>query len=49
LLELLVPAPSDEFVAYPISKLVNKPENQGPELLEPIDPDADEEDELRLL
>ncbi|HEX4492003.1 MAG TPA: SOS response-associated peptidase [Acidimicrobiia bacterium] len=35
--DLLVPAPSDEFIAYPISRLVNKPENQGPELLEPVD------------
>ena len=34
---LLVPAPSDEFVCYPVSKLVNKPENQGPELLEAVD------------
>ena len=48
LLDLLVPAPSEDFVAYPISKLVNKPENQGPELLEPIDPD-DDDGELRLL
>ena len=40
---LLVPAPSDDFVAYPVSTLVNKPENQGPELLEPVDPDAADE------
>jgi putative SOS response-associated peptidase YedK len=33
LARLLVPAPSDEFLAYPVSTLVNKPDNQGPELL----------------
>jgi putative SOS response-associated peptidase YedK len=36
LARLLVPAPSDEFLAYPVSTLVNKPDNQGPELLEPV-------------
>jgi putative SOS response-associated peptidase YedK len=45
---LLVPAPSDDFVAYPISTLVNKPENQGPELLEPIDEsEIDEADDAQ--
>ena len=40
---LLVPAPSDDFIAYPVSTLVNKPENQGPELLEPVaEEDVDE-------
>jgi putative SOS response-associated peptidase YedK len=47
---LLVPAPSEDFVAYPISTLVNKPENQGSELLVPVDPGANDEAEgLRLL
>ncbi len=36
LARLLVPAPSDEFLAYPVSTLVNKPANQGPELLDEI-------------
>jgi len=36
LARLLVPAPSDEFLCYPVSTLVNKPENQGPELLERV-------------
>ena len=34
LARLLVPAPSDEFLCYPVSTLVNKPDNQGPELLD---------------
>jgi putative SOS response-associated peptidase YedK len=33
---LLVPAPSAWFEAYPISTLVNKVSNDGPELLDPI-------------
>jgi putative SOS response-associated peptidase YedK len=33
---LLVPAPSDEFLCYPVSTLVNKPDNQGPELLDEV-------------
>ena len=37
LTRLLVPAPSDDFLCYPVSKLVNKPENQGPELLEAVE------------
>jgi putative SOS response-associated peptidase YedK len=37
LARLLVPAPSEEFVCFPVSKLVNKPDNNGPELLEPLD------------
>jgi putative SOS response-associated peptidase YedK len=36
LARLLVPAPSDEFICYPVSTLVNKPENRGPELLDPV-------------
>jgi putative SOS response-associated peptidase YedK len=33
---LLVPAPSDWFDVYPVSSLVNKVGNDGPELLEPL-------------
>ena len=33
--KLLVPAPAEEFEAWPVTTLVNKPENNGPELLEP--------------
>jgi putative SOS response-associated peptidase YedK len=36
LARLLVPAPSDEFLCYPVSTLVNKPDNQGPELLDEV-------------
>ena len=36
LTRLLVPAPSDDFLCYAVSKLVNKPENQGSELLDPV-------------
>jgi len=44
LTRLLVPAPADEFLAYPVSTLVNKPGNQGPELLDPV-PEADTSDD----
>lgn len=37
LARLLVPAPSDDFLTYPVSTLVNKPDHQGPELLEPVE------------
>jgi putative SOS response-associated peptidase YedK len=37
LTRLFVPAPSDEFLCYPVSTLVNKPDNQGPELIDPTD------------
>lgn len=37
LARLLVPAPSDEFLCYPVSTLVNKPDNQGPELIDPAE------------
>ena len=37
LARLLVPAPSEEFLCYPVSTLVNKPDNQGPELLDEVD------------
>ncbi len=33
--KLLVPAPAEQFEAWPITRLVNKPANNGPELLEP--------------
>jgi len=35
---LLVPAPSDLFDAHPVSSLVNKVANEGPELLTPLPP-----------
>ena len=37
IMRLLVPAPSDDFLCYPVSKLVNKPDNNGPELLDAVD------------
>jgi putative SOS response-associated peptidase YedK len=33
--QLLVPAPSEELERWPVTTLVNKPANNGPELLEP--------------
>ncbi len=33
---LLVPAPDEEFEAWPVSLAVNKPANNGAELLEPV-------------
>ncbi len=33
--QLLVPAPSEDLEGWPITMLVNKPVNNGPELLEP--------------
>jgi putative SOS response-associated peptidase YedK len=33
--QLLVPCPSEELEAYPISRQVNNPRNEGPELLRP--------------
>lgn len=38
---LLVPAPEDLLVAYPVSTLVNKADNDGPELVERVDPEGD--------
>lgn len=35
---LLVPAPSDWFEVFPVSSRVNNVRNEGPELLEPLDP-----------
>jgi putative SOS response-associated peptidase YedK len=34
--ELLVPAPPDEFETWPVSTLVNKADNNSPELLDPV-------------
>ena len=34
--ELLVSYPADEMIAYPVSKLVNSPQNDSPELINPI-------------
>jgi putative SOS response-associated peptidase YedK len=36
LASLLVPFPSEEMRAYPVSKLVNNVRNDGPELVEPL-------------
>jgi putative SOS response-associated peptidase YedK len=33
--QLLMPCPSEELAAYPISRQVNNPRNEGPELLRP--------------
>ena len=35
--QLLVPAPNDEFETWPVSMLVNKADNDGPELLERVE------------
>ena len=40
---LLVPAPSESLHFWPVSTLVNKATNEGPELIEPIDEDEDED------
>ena len=37
---LLVPARDDDLVVYPVSPLVNKADNDGPELVQPFEPDA---------
>lgn len=34
--ELLVPAPDDAFELWPVSTLVNKADNNGPELVRPV-------------
>ena len=44
LLALLVPAPADDFVTWPVRLLVNKATNEGPELIEPIDDDDSDSD-----
>lgn len=38
LLKLLKPYPSDEMDAYPVSKLINSPKNDSPEVLEAYEP-----------
>ena len=38
--KLLVPAPPEEFEAWPVPLLVNKPTNNGPELIEPAEVDS---------
>lgn len=38
LARLLVPAPDDALELWPVSERVNSPGNNGPELLEPVDP-----------
>lgn len=40
--QLLVPAPAELTVVHPISTAVNNVRNDGPELIEEIDPDAPE-------
>ncbi len=37
---LLVPFPADEMEAYPVSRLVNDPENDVPACLQPIEPEG---------
>jgi putative SOS response-associated peptidase YedK len=37
LLKLLVPYPADLLEAYPVTTLVNKVQNDGPELIEPLE------------
>jgi putative SOS response-associated peptidase YedK len=39
LLRLLRPYPADEMVAYPVSRLVNLPQNDGPECIRPFEED----------
>lgn len=34
--DLLVPFPAPEMMAYPVSRTVNSPANEGPELVQPI-------------
>lgn len=44
--QLLVPAPPEMTVLRPISTAVNNVRNDGPELLEPVNPDAPEPGQL---
>jgi putative SOS response-associated peptidase YedK len=37
---LLAPAPSEWFEVYPVSTAVNKPDNNSPDLVAPVDPDT---------
>ncbi len=33
---LLQPFPAEEMTAYPVSRLVNKPQNDVPEVIQPV-------------
>jgi len=33
---MLVPFPPEQMEAYPVSKLVNNPSNNSPEIIEPL-------------
>ncbi len=46
LAKLLVPAPDNLLEIRPVSTMVNNVRENGPELLEPVDPDADAGDTL---
>jgi putative SOS response-associated peptidase YedK len=35
--ELMKPYSGDELTAYPVSKMVNKPSNDTPDLIQPVD------------
>ena len=37
--DLLVPYPAEPMEAYPVSKMVNSPRNEGPELVKPVEPE----------
>jgi putative SOS response-associated peptidase YedK len=37
LLDLLEPYPSEEMKCFPVSRDVNSPQNDRPEILEPVD------------
>jgi putative SOS response-associated peptidase YedK len=36
----LVPAAADVLTTYPVSRAVNSPRNNGPELIEPVEPES---------
>lgn len=40
LARLLAPCPEHGMIAYPVSRAVNNPRNEAPDLLEPVAPDA---------
>jgi putative SOS response-associated peptidase YedK len=46
--KLLVPAPAELVITQPVSTEVNNVRNKGPELIEPVDPDADPEAQLEI-
>jgi putative SOS response-associated peptidase YedK len=37
LLDMLIPYPAEEMKCYPVSKAVNTPNNDSPEVLEPLE------------